>query len=77
MSQTVKTSVLVVGAGPAGVTIANHLGMYGVDTLVLELNSDTVRALKREGQLVLFADATHPEALDLAGDLVRRPQEFR
>ncbi len=36
MSQTVKTSVLVVGAGPAGVTIANHLGMYGVDTLVLE-----------------------------------------
>ena len=36
-------------------------------TLVLELNSETVLKLKKEGQLVLFADATHPEALDLAG----------
>jgi CPA2 family monovalent cation:H+ antiporter-2 len=26
-----------------------------------------VRALKKEGQPVLFADACHPEALDLAG----------
>ena len=39
----------------------------GVDTLVMELNSDTVRSLKAAGQPVLFADATHPEALDLAG----------
>ena len=29
--------------------------------------SDTVRKLKSEGQPVLFADATHSEALDLAG----------
>lgn len=40
MSQSIKTSVLVVGAGPAGVTIANHLGMYGVNTLVLERSPD-------------------------------------
>ncbi|NJR43714.1 MAG: hypothetical protein HC767_14740 [Akkermansiaceae bacterium] len=33
----------------------------------MEQNSDTVRALKSEGQPVLFADATHSEALDLAG----------
>ena len=39
----------------------------GVSTLVLELNAETVRDLKEHGQPVLFADATHPEALDLAG----------
>jgi monovalent cation:H+ antiporter-2, CPA2 family len=38
-----------------------------VETLVMELNSDTVRALKKQGQPVLFADASHPEALELAG----------
>jgi voltage-gated potassium channel Kch len=31
------------------------------------MNSSTVMELKRQGQLVLFADATHPEALELAG----------
>ena len=40
---------------------------FAVATLVMELNSETVRHLKSVGQLVLFADATHAEALDLAG----------
>ncbi len=31
-----KAQVVVVGAGPCGVTIANHLGMYGIRTVLIE-----------------------------------------
>ena len=58
---------IICGYGPVGRALNEALKRCGVDTLVLELNSETVLALKRAGQPVLFADATHPEALDLAG----------
>ncbi|GAA5116047.1 cation:proton antiporter [Luteolibacter yonseiensis] len=58
---------IICGYGPVGKSLNEALKRCGVDTLVMELNSDTVRALKSEGQPVLFADATHSEALDLAG----------
>ena len=58
---------VICGYGPVGKSLNEALKRCGVDTLVMELNSDTVRALKSEGQPVLFADATHSEALDLAG----------
>ena len=34
--------IIVVGAGPTGLTLANLLGVYGVETLVLERNAATV-----------------------------------
>lgn len=58
---------IICGYGPVGRSLNAALKSCGVDTLVLELNSDTVRMLKAQGQPVLFADAAHPEALDLAG----------
>ena len=58
---------VICGYGPVGRSLNEALKRCGVPTLVLELNSETVLKLKKEGQLVLFADATHPEALDLAG----------
>ncbi|MES2437605.1 MAG: cation:proton antiporter [Verrucomicrobiota bacterium] len=58
---------IICGYGPVGKSLNEALKRCGVDTLVMELNSDTVRMLKNEGQPVLFADATHSEALDLAG----------
>ena len=58
---------IICGYGPVGKALNEALKRCGVDTLVMELNSDTVRALKSVGQPVLFADATHSEALDLAG----------
>ena len=58
---------IICGYGPVGRSLNEALKRCGVATLVLELNSDTVRLLKSAGQPVLFADATHPEALDLAG----------
>jgi 3-(3-hydroxy-phenyl)propionate hydroxylase len=37
-----ETQVLVVGAGPVGLTLANILGMHGVRTLIVERNASTV-----------------------------------
>ena len=37
-----ETEVLVVGAGPTGLTLANILGLHGVRTLIVERNAATV-----------------------------------
>ena len=34
--------IVIAGAGPTGLTLANLLGVYGVDCLVLERNASTV-----------------------------------
>lgn len=57
---------VICGFGPVGQALNEALLRCGIVTLVLELNADTVRDLKVRKQAVLFADATHPEALDLA-----------
>lgn len=36
MDRTLETDVLVVGAGPCGVTLSNLLGLYGVDGVVVD-----------------------------------------
>jgi 3-(3-hydroxy-phenyl)propionate hydroxylase len=38
-----SVDVLIVGAGPAGLTLANYLGQMGVRTLVVERNAATVQ----------------------------------
>jgi len=63
----IKDHAIICGYGPVGRALNEALKRCGVDTLIMEMNSTTVLELKRQGQLVLFADATHPEALDLAG----------
>jgi CPA2 family monovalent cation:H+ antiporter-2 len=63
----IRDHAIICGYGPVGRALNEALKRCGVATLVMELNSDTVRTLKGAGQPVLFADATHPEALDLAG----------
>lgn len=63
----ISDHAIICGYGPVGKALNEALRKCDVPTLVLELNSDTVRVLKSQGQPVLFADAAHPEALDLAG----------
>mgnify|MGYP002700878074 CR=1 FL=1 len=38
-----KTDVLIVGAGPTGLLLANLLGSMGVETIVIERNERTVQ----------------------------------
>jgi CPA2 family monovalent cation:H+ antiporter-2 len=63
----IRDHAIICGYGPVGQALNEALLKCDVPTLVLELNSETVRELKSRGQPVLFADAAHPEALDLAG----------
>jgi CPA2 family monovalent cation:H+ antiporter-2 len=63
----ISDHAVICGYGPVGRALNEALTRCGVDTLVLEMNAETVRHLKAQGQAVLFADATHVEALDLAG----------
>jgi CPA2 family monovalent cation:H+ antiporter-2 len=72
----ISDHAIICGYGPVGRALNEALKRCGVSTLVLELNSDTVRTLKQQGQPVLFADATHPEALDLAGIMRARLVAF-
>lgn len=37
-----KFDVVVLGAGPVGLTLANYLGLYGLKTLLIEKNASTV-----------------------------------
>ena len=43
MTRTVETEVAIVGAGPAGLFMANLLGLYGVETVLVEKNLGTVQ----------------------------------
>jgi monovalent cation:H+ antiporter-2, CPA2 family len=49
-----------------GQALHQSLVKAGIDCLIIELNVDTVRNLKRQGVPVLFADATHRETWELA-----------
>lgn len=44
MMQTYDCDVVIVGAGPTGLTLANYLGMAGVSVVLLERNATTVQA---------------------------------
>jgi CPA2 family monovalent cation:H+ antiporter-2 len=65
--RTLREHAIICGYGPVGCRLNEALRLSGVSTLVLDLNADTVRRLRNEGQPVLFADASHFEALQLAG----------
>lgn len=56
---------IICGHGPVGEKLNIALRDAGVQTLVVELNAETVRQLQREGQPVLFADASHEETWEL------------
>ncbi len=56
---------IICGHGPVGEKLNRALLDAGVPTLVVELNVETARALQRQGQTVLFADACHEETWEL------------
>ena len=56
---------IICGHGPVGERLNKALLDLGVRTLVVELNADTVHKLQRQGQAVLFADASHEETWEL------------
>jgi CPA2 family monovalent cation:H+ antiporter-2 len=58
---------LVIGSGPTGRTVIRLLKENRIEPTVIELNMDTVRALREEGVNAVYGDATRPDTLAGAG----------
>jgi CPA2 family monovalent cation:H+ antiporter-2 len=58
---------IVVGHGPVGRALVEVLEELGVHTTVIDLNHETVRALRDRGRAAVYGDATQQEVLEAAG----------
>ncbi len=72
---SIETSVVIVGAGPAGLLLGRLLGLAGIDNLVLELR--TRRYIEERIRAGLLEHPT-VELLGIAGvdDHLRRDGQF-
>jgi CPA2 family monovalent cation:H+ antiporter-2 len=57
---------VIVGYGPVGRTVDGILREGGVETVVVDLNMDTVQSLTRDGRLALYGDAFNIEVMHQA-----------
>lgn len=62
-----RDRAVVVGYGPTGRTVARLLRDNDIAPTVIELNMDTVRALRQEGTSAVYGDARHADTLITAG----------
>lgn len=62
-----RQRIIVAGYGPTGRNLVRILGENNIDVAVVEMNIDTVRALREAGEQVIHGDATQPEVLIHAG----------
>ncbi|MBX3414326.1 MAG: cation:proton antiporter [Pirellulales bacterium] len=58
---------VVVGYGPVGQTVNRLLRDAGMATVVIDMNSDTVIDLQRQGQTSIYGDASREAILEQAG----------
>jgi CPA2 family monovalent cation:H+ antiporter-2 len=58
---------VVVGYGPVGRTVDRLIRDAGIETVVIDLNLETVGEIAGEGRLALYGDASHPDILRQAG----------
>ena len=58
---------VVVGYGPIGQTIARLLLERGIEPTIIEMNVDTFRRLRRQGQRAVHGDANQANVLEQAG----------
>jgi CPA2 family monovalent cation:H+ antiporter-2 len=62
-----KRLAVVVGYGPVGRTVDRLLREAGLDSVVIDMNTDTVLELERSGRRAIFGDASRDSILELAG----------
>lgn len=65
--EPVGDRAVVIGSGPVGQTAAQLLREFGVQTVIIDLNIDTVRQLSESKVPAIYGDATQREILDAAG----------
>jgi CPA2 family monovalent cation:H+ antiporter-2 len=64
---TGRDLALVVGHGPTGQIVCDILRDNGVDTVIIDLNLETVRKLTASGAAAVYGDAVSADVLDAAG----------
>lgn len=62
-----KPMAIVVGYGPVGRTADRLLREAGVETVVADMNMDTITEVRRDGRAAIFGDASNEEILRQAG----------
>jgi CPA2 family monovalent cation:H+ antiporter-2 len=67
IEQSASPLAVVVGYGPVGQAVDRVLRQAGLETVVIDLNMETVGELASQGRLGLYGDASHPEILKQAG----------
>lgn len=58
---------ILVGYGPVGRTVHRVLEEAGIGSVVVDMNMDTVAALRAEGKAAIFGDASNERILEEAG----------
>jgi CPA2 family monovalent cation:H+ antiporter-2 len=58
---------IVVGYGPVGQTLTRLLRAFEIDPVLVDMNVDTVRRLRKEGAQAVYGDATREDILRAAG----------
>jgi CPA2 family monovalent cation:H+ antiporter-2 len=61
--QSLRQRAVIVGYGPTGRSVSRLLRENGIEPVVIEMNIDTVRRLRSEGQLAIYGDAAQPDTL--------------
>jgi len=67
IAQETRPLAVIVGYGPVGQAVDRALRRSGTETVVIDLNMDTVAELEKSGQRALFGDASQPGLLQQAG----------
>lgn len=62
-----RPRAIIVGYGPVGKAATTILKRFGVETVVVDLNIDTVSSLAGAGELAVYGDATRRAVLEAAG----------
>lgn len=62
-AQTDRPLAVVVGYGPVGAAVDRLVRDAGLESVVIDLNLDTIRNLQSAGRLAIFGDASRPEIL--------------
>lgn len=62
-----KPRAIIVGHGPVGRLVDALLRDAGFDTVIIEMNIETVRSLAKQGRAAIYGDATRSDVLELAG----------
>jgi len=66
-TQADRPLAIIAGYGPVGAVVDAMLRDAKMDTIIVDMNIDTVRGLAKQGRAAIYGDATQHEILQVAG----------